>query len=230
MSLAISIFKQKSIKMISILLAVHNGEKYLSQSIESILNQTYTDWELLIGFNGTSDKSKDIVNQYKDKRMKIFDYGLDKGKGKTLNKLISESQYDWCAMQDDDDIWMPQKLEQQILLTKQFDVIGTYILYIDNNNTIIGSPKLAQQHKDIKYLTLHGINQIANSSSIFKKQPIIELSGWNIGLEGKEDLDLWQRLLRTGSMFANIPQYLTLHRLHKDSNFNTKEHRAQKIC
>lgn len=216
--------------MISILLAVYNGEKYLSQSIECILSQTCPEWELLIGFNGTYDRSKEIAYSYQDKRIKIFDYGLDKGKGKTLNKLIAESNYDWCAMQDDDDIWMPQKLEQQILLTKQFDVIGTYILYIDSNNTIIGSPKLAQQHKDIKYLTLDGINQIANSSSIFKKQPIIELSGWNMDLKDKEDLDLWQRLLRAGSVFANVPQYLTLHRLHKDSNFNTKEHRAQKIC
>ena len=216
--------------MISILLAVYNGEKYISQSIESILFQTYPEWELLIGFNGTSDRSKEIAYSYQDKRIKIFDYGLDKGKGKTLNKLMSESNYDWCAMQDDDDIWIPQKLEQQILLTKQFDVIGTYILYINSNSTIIGSPKLAQQHQDIKYLTLNGINQIANSSSIFKKRPIIELSGWNVELNINEDLDLWQRLLKTGRVFANIPQYLTLHRLHKDSNFNPKEHRAQQTC
>lgn len=100
--------------MISILLAIYNGEKYLRNSIDSILNQTFKDWELLIGFNGTTDSSKEIIKEYKDTRIKTFDYGDDKGKCKTLNKLIKESQYDLCAIQDDDDVWEKEKLKKQI--------------------------------------------------------------------------------------------------------------------
>ena len=74
--------------MISILLAVYNGEKYIRKSIDSILNQSYKDFELLIGFNGTIDNSKKIVSEYNDSRIRVFDYNDDKGKAKTLNKLI----------------------------------------------------------------------------------------------------------------------------------------------
>lgn len=218
--------------MISILLAVYNGEKYLSQSIESILKQTITEWELLIGFNGTSDRSKEIAYQYKDNRIKIFDYGPDKGKGKTLNKLIVQAEYDWCAMQDDDDVWLPDKLEEQlnIELTNSYDVIGTHILYIDQHNSTIGGPTLAVNHSDIKRLTLlHNINQIANSSSIFKKEKIQKISGWNEEIDGVEDLDLWKRLLSTDCKFINIPKFLTLHRIHKNSNFNSKNRNNRSI-
>ena len=74
--------------MISILLATYNGEKFIKESIDSILNQTFTEWELIIGFNGTTDNSKKIVSEYNDSRIKIFDYGNDKGKAKTLNTFL----------------------------------------------------------------------------------------------------------------------------------------------
>lgn len=74
--------------MISILLATHNGERFIEQSIKSVLNQTFKEFELLIGFNGTTDSSKKIVEGIKDDRIRVFDYGEDKGKSKTLNKLL----------------------------------------------------------------------------------------------------------------------------------------------
>ena len=126
--------------MISILLATYNGEKYIKKSIDSIINQTYTDWELLIGFNGTTDNSKEVVAQYNDSRIKIFDYGDDKGKSKTLNKLMKEASGEWMAIQDDDDIWLPKKLERQFSNSEGFDVIGTQIMYIDKNDDTTVKP------------------------------------------------------------------------------------------
>ena len=97
--------------MFSILLAIYNGQNFVEASIESVLSQSFIDLELLIGFNGTTDSSKEIVSKYQDSRIKIFDYGEDKGKAKTLNKLIIESKYDWIAIQDDDDVWTKEKLK-----------------------------------------------------------------------------------------------------------------------
>lgn len=215
--------------MISILLAVYNGEKYIHQSINSILNQTLSDWELLVGFNGTTDNSKKIVSEYTDSRIKIFDYGDDKGKAKTLNKLIKEANHDWCAIQDDDDVWLPEKLETQIKYTKNYDVVGTYIKYINENGETIGGPFLSETHDQIKTKSLAGNNQIANSSSIFKKECVESVGLWSEEKDGVEDFDLWLKLLKNDFMFYNIPQYLCLHRIHSESNFNTKEQNVNKI-
>lgn len=215
--------------MISILLPIYNGERYLSRCLESILNQSYSDFELLIGFNGTIDKSKDIVTSYKDDRIKIFDYGQDKGKAKTLNKLLQEVKTAWIALQDDDDIWLKDKLDIQLEYTKNYDIIGTIIKYIDENDNVIGQPSLAIDDISIKTLSINGINQIANSSSFFKLEDAILVNGWNEELDKIsdkfqpcEDYNFWLKLMEKDRLFHNINKYLVYHRIHKNSNFNSK--------
>lgn len=216
--------------MISILLPTYNGERYITSSINSILNQSFKDFELLIGFNGTNDNTKNIVKNHTDSRIRIFDYGMDKGKSKTLNKLLTEAKYDFIALQDDDDIWVIDKLEKQIpYFKKGFDVIGSFINYIDEQNNVIGKPSLSTTNDDIVRLSVSGNNQIANTSAIFRKKDAIEIKGWKDGLDGIEDYDFWLRLIRSGKYFINIPEYLVHHRLHSQSNFNTKTHDLSKI-
>jgi glycosyltransferase involved in cell wall biosynthesis len=215
--------------MISILLATYNGEKYIKSSIESILNQNFTDWELLVGFNGTTDNSKDLVNSFSDTRIRVFDYANDKGKAKTLNKLIKESNYDFCAIQDDDDLWHQDKLKEQVKYIDKFDVIGSFITYIDENNKPCGQPDLSMEHSKIKNKSLSGDNQTANSSAVFKKQHALEIGGWDESLDGIEDFDFWLKLLKKGYLFHNIPISLVFHRVHSESNFNTKKHDLSKI-
>jgi glycosyltransferase involved in cell wall biosynthesis len=214
---------------VSILLAVYNGEKYLRRSLESVLNQTYKNFEILIGFNGTIDKSKEIVDEYKDKRIRVFDYGVDKGKAKTLNKLIREAKGEWLAIQDDDDIWLPKKLEKQ-LENKDFDIIGTQIFYINENDDITGGPKLSLSHDEIVSNSLNGNNQIANSSAIFKKEKAVEVSGWDETIDGIEDFDFWLKMI----IFAkckclNLNKQHVWHRLHQRSNFNTNRYDIQSL-
>lgn len=215
--------------MISVILATHNGEKYLDLAIESVLNQSLIDIELLIGFNATTDNSKEIPTRYSDTRIRVFDYGDNKGKSKTLNNLLRECRYDWIALQDDDDFWIQTKLEKQIEYISAYDVIGTHISYIDKSGNIIGHPNLRSSHNEIRYLSMSGINQIANTSALFKKSDAIEIGGWKEGLDGIEDFDFWLRLMRKGKKFINIPEKLVLHRLHSDSKFNTKKYDLSKI-
>lgn len=217
--------------MVSILLAVYNGETYLKKTIESVLNQTYIDFELLIGFNGTVDGSKNIVSNFNDNRIRVFDYGMDSGKSKTLNKLIKEAKGDWLAMQDDDDIWFPKKLEIQLKFasTENYDVIGTKIFYCNEKDNIIGLPFLAKDHKQICLLTMNGYNQVANTSAIFKKSIAFEVQGWNNEIVGAGDLDFWLKLMHIGARFINIDQKLVLHRIHNKSNFNTKKFDIKEI-
>jgi len=217
--------------MVSILLAVYNGEKYLRSSIESIISQTYEDFELLIGFNGTVDNSKDIVKEFKDKRIRVFDYGMDKGKSKTLNKLLKKAKGEWLAMQDDDDVWFPKKLELQmnLAITGEYDVIGSRIFYCNELEKITGQPKLFTEHDKIVSLSMKGNNQIANSSAIFKTSITKEINGWDESLSGIEDFDFWLKLMKKGCRFVNLKKQLVLHRVHKDSNFNTKKHDIKSV-
>jgi glycosyltransferase involved in cell wall biosynthesis len=215
--------------MVSVLLATYNGENFISKSIESILNQSFQEFEILIGFNGTTDNSRMIVSQYDDPRIRVFDYGEDKGKSKTLNKLLLESKYEWIAIQDDDDIWINTKLEKQLPYIENNDVIGTFIQYIDINDKPIGGPVLSTQDSEIKKISLSGGNQVANTSTIFKKVDALEIGGWRDGLDGIEDYDFWLRLMRNGKKFINVSEQLVLHRLHSNSNFNTKQFDLSKI-
>lgn len=215
--------------MVSILLATYNGQKYIKQSIDSLLNQSFEQFEVIIGFNGTCDNSKEIVLDIKDPRLKIFDYDNEKGKAKTLNKLIKEANFDLVAIQDDDDIWHRDKLKKQLCYLNNYDVVGSFIDYIDESGRKIGAPSLAIYNNDINYLSLNGSNQVANTSAIFKRRDCVEIGGWREDIDGVEDYDFWIRLMRAGKTFLNIPEILVSHRIHSKSNFNSKKQDISKL-
>ena len=219
---------------ISILLASYNGEEYILKAVNSVLDQTYKNIELLVGFNGTTDRSIDMVSEIEDSRLRVFSF-KEKGKGKTLNKLLKKSTGEWVAIQDDDDIWNKNKLEKQSRYLEHYDVIGTQILYIDkkeNSPTIFGSgPFLATDDKNIKELTKRRMNQIANTSAIVRKKALESTGGWREDVDGVEDMDLWLKLINKNYNFINLQDRLVMHRIHGESNFNSDkcDHNLNKI-
>jgi glycosyltransferase involved in cell wall biosynthesis len=224
--------------MISILLATYNGHEFIEKSINSILNQTNNKFELLIGLNGgKNDITKSILSKYDDDRVIVFDYGDLKGKSKTLNKLLAEAKYEWVAIQDDDDIWLPNKLESQLNYIDEYDVIGTFISYIDKEGKHLDNLFLSQKHSDILTKSFKGHNQMANSSVILKKIDILDIGGWDESLDSLadegyqplEDYDLWIKLLKNGKKFINHPEMLVQHRIHLNSKFNNKKLNLNRI-
>jgi lipopolysaccharide export system protein LptC len=147
---------------------------------------------------------------------------MEASKSKTLNKLLKESKYEWVALQDDDDLWASNKLEEQMKFLNEYDIIGTQMQYCDEeNNYRTDTPTLRLFDSEIKHLTINGNNQIANSSTLIRKSSIIKVGGWDYKVDGLEDFDLWLRLIMDGNKFINIDQRMTIHRIHKNSNFNT---------
>lgn len=215
--------------MVTILLPVYNGEKHIKKSIDSILSQDFGEFELIIGFNGTTDSSIEIVNSYNDPRIKVINYGEDKGKGKTLNKMLREARFDIIALQDDDDVWHTSKLSNQIDLISDFDIIGTQISYINEKDEQIGGVNLRRNHEDIVARMEDGDNNIANSSAIFKKSKAIEIGGWSEDMDGIEDFDFWVRMIKSGCRVKNIEKILVKHRIHPKSNFNVNKYDISKI-
>lgn len=215
--------------MISILLPVYNGEKYLKKSIDSVLDQTFRDFELIIGFNGTKDSSKEVVSMFNDSRIIVVDYGEESGKAKTLNKMLKVANFNWIALQDDDDMWISNKLEKQIAFTETHDVIGTQLSYINEDDVIFKTVDVSLDHASIVGRSKSGDNQMINTSSIFRKSSALKIDGWKENLDGIEDFDFWLRLMDSGNRFININERLVNHRIHNSSNFNGREYDIKSI-
>ena len=155
--------------MISILMPIYNGIEFIDESVGSIISQTYTDWELIIGINGHPENSPIFqkAKEYENvsDKIKVYDFYTIKGKSNTLNEMLTKCSYDRIALLDVDDIWHPNKLEVQALYLNTYDVIGTKCIYFGDINNIV--PDIPTG--DISNFDFSTLNPIINSSSIIKK-------------------------------------------------------------
>ena len=109
----------KTLPKVSIIMNCYNGEKYLRESIESILAQSYSDWELVFFDNNSNDKSKKIFNSFKDKRLKYFFSSKLLTLYNARNKALEKTRGDYISFLDVDDIWNENKLKVQVKKMKQ---------------------------------------------------------------------------------------------------------------
>lgn len=207
--------------MISILLPVYNGVEYMDESVTSVINQTYKNWELLIGVNGhpphsnVYKKALEYVKKDELGRIKVFDLHNIKGKVDTLHELLKHVTSDWIALIDVDDIWLKNKLLKQSVFMNDYDVIGTHTHYIGESD---GVPLIPLY--DISKMNFVNANPIINSSVLLKRK----LCHWDKSYEGVEDYELWLRLRKEQKTFYNLPDILVRHRIHNTSKFNTQNH------
>ena len=203
--------------MITILMPIYNGIEFINDSLSSIIDQTFEEWELIIGVNGHEKSSftyQFAVEYAKmDEKISVYDLYELKGKTDALNKMITFAKYDYIALLDVDDIWLPGKLEKQVPFLKDYDVVGTQCVYFENIENV--SPEIP--FGDLSDVDFTKVNPIINSSSITRK----ELCLWKG--DGLEDYDLWLRLKNQDKKFYNIDEILVKHRIHNSSAFNSKD-------
>lgn len=205
--------------MISILIPIYNGIEFIDESVGSVLDQTFTNWELLIGINGHNINSQvyQTAKEYEKKsnKIKVFDFYEIKGKANTLNEMIKYCSYNFVAILDVDDIWHPKKLEIQTkYFNNNYDVIGSKCVWFGDRPGIVPYIPIG----DISNLDFCSVNPIINSSCIIKKH----LCSWNSDWDGVEDYDLWLKLRKNGKMIYNCNEILVKHRIHRQSAFNSK--------
>ena len=194
---------------------IYNGIEFIDDSVPSILEQTFQDWELLIGINGHPPGSavyQKAKYYEKDARIRVLDLST-KGKSNTLNEMVTYCSYAWVALLDVDDLWLPLKLEKQLPLMSLYDVIGTHCHYFGER---YGQPDIPTG--DLRTHPFLQVNPIINSSCLVKKEHCL----WDGSVDGVEDYDLWLRLWRKKRFFYNLPEALVLHRIHSSSSFNAK--------
>jgi len=202
--------------MISIIIPLYNGIEYLDIAINSVINQTYENWEVIIGING-HEKNSDIEKQANEiskldhkNRIKVLWFN-EKGAQKTLNKLVKIAKYDYISLLDADDFWFKTKLEQQMKYIDKYDVIGTGCHYIGDKEGQINIPL-----GDLGNLSnLFWSNPLIHSSILMKKNDV------NFSEKILYDYDLWFKLsILKNKKFFNVPKILTFHRIHSESFFN----------
>jgi len=207
---------------VTVLMSVYNGEKYLNEAIDSILGQTFKDFEFLIIDDASTDKTAEILKSYNDPRIKIVNNKNNIGLTKSLNKGLKLARGEYIARQDADDISLPRRLETQVQYLedhKNIVAVGTCINRINAYNEIIGSVTFPTSPIDIDLNLLFGRWVFAHGSIMFCNSTMDRIR-YDENVLYAQDYNLWLKLSRKFSM-ANINEILYNLRTH-DSRIAVK--------
>lgn len=201
--------------IISVVMPVYNGEKYLKESIESILNQTFTDFEFIIVNDGSTDKTEEIVLSYDDDRIRYVKNETNLQIVKTLNKGIALAKGKYIARMDADDISLPERFAKQVAFmddNKDIDVCGCHLKVFGKQSFI---QKYPVTHEKIKptllfYCALPHPGVLIRCG-FFKNQ------AYNLEYQKAEDYHLWASNMMARK-YANIPEVLVHYRIHQNQS------------
>ncbi len=199
---------------VSVLMSVHNGEKYLREAIESILNQTFKEFEFVIINDASTDNSLEIIKSYNDPRVRIINNPQNIGLTLSLNKGLKNVKGDYIARMDDDDISLPDRLKKQVAFMDQnpeIGVCGSWVKTIGETEGEIW--KYPVEHEVIRCNLLFK-SVLAHSSVIFRREFLnLYKLKYNPKFCQAQDYDLW---IRCSNYFklSNLAEPLVLYRLH----------------
>jgi glycosyltransferase involved in cell wall biosynthesis len=208
--------------LISVLLPVYNAEKDLHIAIDSILKQTYDNYELIIIDDGSTDGSMNIVRSFDDARIHFIRQPQNLGLVNSLNRGLSESRGQYIARMDGDDICFPERFSMQISLMKeqQLDICGTHWAQINEYGQRLRTFYGPAQEDEV-IATLANTVPYAHGSLMIKKS-FIQHHNLRYKLGFSEDYELWIRCFELGAKFGVVNSVLYLHRSHGGSITNTK--------
>ena len=219
---------------------LYNGERFLSEAIVSILEQTFTDFELLIVDDGSSDGSAEIVRSFcaRDKRIRVFFLGKNVGISAAMNRGLREARAPLVARADSDDICVPSRFAAQVsYMDKHADiyVLGCRSINIDEHGNRIKDKMydiaFARGQRKIIELMGRGIYPFLHPTLMYRTATVLALGGYREVFPIGEDLDLYERMLvRYGCVFANLSNVLYFYRRYSSSlsstsgQYNSKKH------
>jgi glycosyltransferase involved in cell wall biosynthesis len=208
--------------LISVIMSVYNGERYLNEAIDSILSQTYRNFEFIIINDGSTDRTKDILNSYNDKRLRIIhqpNYGVSESK----NRAIKLSKGIYLAIQDADDISLENRLEIQVGFLESHPEIAAVASF--NEQIYPHRPRFIQTNiwptKPDRETLLQG-NCMCHGSTMFRRSVFDIIGMYDVSLKWAHDYDLFLRISERFKL-AIIPQVLYKLRMHPNSLSRTSE-------
>ena len=203
--------------LVTVLMPVYNGEKYLKEAVESILNQTFRDFEFLIIDDGSTDKSAEIIKSFNDTRIRLESNGTNLGLIKTLNNGLEMAKGKYIARMDCDDISLPKRLSVQVNFMEkhsEIGVCGSWVKIIGLKQEFIN--KYPQNHEEARAYLLFN-TPLAHPSVIVRKE-VMEKHNleYDENYKHAEDYELWSRIIDY-TKISNIPKVLLHYRMHHES-------------
>jgi teichuronic acid biosynthesis glycosyltransferase TuaG len=210
---------------ISIIMPAYNAANYISASIQSVLDQTYSRWELIIIDDGSTDNTLEIANSFAKSDSRISAYSKENEKqAKARNYGIARAKYEWIAFIDSDDVWMPNKLQQQLTVLTQDPTIGFIYTtgFVFHNNHITDEKELFDiypgKHLGKEMLLKEFLaNRIATVSVITKKEFLV-VNGLFADRTPCEDYDMWMKIAFRGVTFFGLNEPLFRYRMIPSSS------------
>lgn len=206
--------------LVSVIMAAYNAEETIGRAIQSVLDQTYRNFELIVINDCSIDGTVDVVREYHDDRIRLISNDQNSGVSYTRKHGMEAANGEWIAVLDSDDAWMPDKLEKQLMLQaeKKADLVFTGSAFMTSN----GNPMEWTMHVplEISYRQLLKQNLISNSSVLVRKSLYVE--NYTIGDQMHEDFAIWLKLLKKGKTAYGIDEPLLVYRLSSTSKSSNK--------
>lgn len=201
--------------VVSVLMPAFNAEKYVAQAINSILQQSFHHFELIILNDGSTDDTSQIIEKINDQRIRVIQLEQNQGLVKARNRLVEEARGKYLAFLDSDDVAMPDRLQKQVDFLEQdgADLCGSayYSLYEGKGKT----KSSKERYTDADIRALITISSPLCNPAVMGKAEIFKRFPYSAGKDYAEDYSLWAQLALAGYRFANLKQKLITYRIHE---------------
>jgi len=199
--------------LVSVIMPVYNGERYITEAIDSILDQSYQNFEFIIIDDGSTDGSAEVIRKYSDSRIR-FSTQANAGLAETLNNCVKLAKGDYLARQDCDDVSMKERLSKQVDFlekNKEVSIVGTWAEITDDDGVTLGKfHKHPVGSCQLKFELLFN-NPFVHSSMLIRRSHLDVVGLYSLDLSIFEDHNLWSRMAAK-FMVANLPELLVRYR------------------
>jgi glycosyltransferase involved in cell wall biosynthesis len=205
---------------ISVVMPVYNAKRYVAEAIESILGQTFRDFEFLIIDDGSTDGSLAILKRYaaQDSRIRLWS-GPNEGYAPRLNEMLHQARGDLIARMDADDVALPGRFARQVEFLRnhpEVDVVGGARENIDSKGRFLCVSREGEDHDYIQSQLLNGTCPICHPSVVMRLKAVLAVGGYRPDMMPAEDADLWLRMGERG-LLANLADVVVRYREHESS-------------
>ncbi len=211
---------------VSFVMGVYNDSNTIEETLDSIINQTYSNWELIVCDDGSKDNTLDILERYikKHNNIKLLKNIENKGLAFSLNRCIDSSAGYYIARIDSDDVCMSNRLETQINAINEsgYNFVGSNALYFDSNGVWGKSNVLLE----VDRVNVYRGNAFIHPSILIEKTALLNVNKYTVSSETyrTEDYDLWCKLYNSGYKGFNLSEYLIKYRLNKNA-YNKRKYK-----
>jgi glycosyltransferase involved in cell wall biosynthesis len=206
-----------TVPKVSVLMSVYNGASYLRQSVQSILDQTFLDFEFIIVNDGSTDNTQEILESVSDPRVQVL-MQPNTGLTKALNRGLKLCRGEFIARMDADDLSMPERLERQLIFFDkhpEVGMVGTAYFEIDDNGRVLSEKACLLEDNQLRKVLIK-YNPFCHTSTMIRKSVLSRVGFYDESFPYAQDYELWFRIAKHYKL-ANLPQFLTKNRIRDDN-------------